>query len=226
MADIRKVEASPRKVPEVAMDSSFISSVASITAMVLAVIALGGIRTYWMAALVSIAVGLAQLFEGEALCSRVSSFMCETARKPSGDVGRSVVTGRLPGGVAGIVLGILALFAVLPRILLPVAAILFGVVLIMGAGTVVHLSDVYTEKACLGEETRAVTRAGVRIVETLEVFIGCGGVALGILALTGFGFSPVTLTFVAMLGIAFSSLLNSTIFSSRVLGSLQCDSLK
>ncbi len=204
------------------IDYSVISTVASSAGMILAIIGLGGIRTYWVAALTLIAIGIAQLFEVETLGSNVSALI-EIGGRPLGRMGIGMMTGRLPGGIAGIVLGGLSLFPIIPGTLLPVATITFGLVLILGAWAIIRLNDFHATKACRREETRAVARAGVRIAETLEGFIGCGSIALGILALGGFGPPPVTLTLVAVLGIGFSSFLNSTIFSERVQSNLLCE---
>lgn len=217
--DINKEAIKGEKIPRVAIDGSLISKSASFAGMTLAVIGLGGIRTYWMAALTLIVVGIAQLFEGETLGSNVSGLI-EIGEWPLGRMGIGMMTGRLPGGIVAIVLGVLSLFGAIPRTLLPVATVILGLVLILGAWSIVRLNDLHAAKACEKEEARAVARAAVRIAETLEAFIGCGSIALGIIALSGIGFAPVNLTLVAMLGIGFSSLLNSTIFSGRMLSSL------
>ncbi len=133
------------------------------------------------------------------------------------------MTGRLPGGIAGIVLGILSLLAVVPRILFPIAAILVGLTVTLGTWAIVHLNDLYTAKACEKEMTGAVARAGVRMIETLEASIGCGSIALGVLAFNMLGVSPVTLTLVAVLALGWCSLLNGTIFSHGVLRNLYCE---
>ncbi|MGZ3534831.1 MAG: hypothetical protein ACXU9K_06375 [Thermodesulfobacteriota bacterium] len=221
MANVKEKETHEKMAPELNVDSSSISTVASMVGMLLTTIALGGMRTYWLAAFAVVAVGIAQLFEGEMLSSRISPLNSRPFRNTS--VG--MVTGRLPGGIASIVLGVLSLFGVLTRILLPVTSILFGLVLTLGSWAIVRFNDVYTAKACEKDETRAVARAAVRIVGTLDMFIGCGSIALGILALTDIGFVPVPLTLVATFGVGFASLLKSTVFSSRVLNNLHCDKL-
>jgi len=222
MANISNEGLHEKVIPQAAVDASLISTTAAIIGMILAIIGLGGIRTYWMAGLASIAIGAAQLFEGEALGAKVSG-LSEIGEAPLGDIGIGMMTGRLPGGIFGIILGILSVFAVAPAILLPLAGIIFGIVLILGTWVIVRLNDLYTAKFCLKEETRDVARAAVRSAETLQIFLGCGSVALGVLGLTGFEVARVILSMVALLGIGFSSLINSTIFSGRVLGSLHCE---
>jgi len=222
MVDVDKRAMNGKRLPEVLIDSALISTIASIVGIVLRVIEPGGIQTYWMAASATFAIGIGQLFETEPLGSNVTGLVSIAGERPLGDIGIGMITGGLPGGVAGIFLGALSLFGVTPRILLPVATVIFGLVLVLGTWAIVRLNDRYTAKTCEKEETRAVARAGVRIAETLEAFIGFGSIALGILGLTGLGLAPLTLTPVAMLGVGFSSLLNSTIFSGRVLSTLHC----
>lgn len=222
MANVSEKGMSEKIAPEVNVDSSSISTIASIIGMVLVTIALGGMRVYWMAAFAVLAVSVAQLFEAEMLNSRVSAPILGTEGGAFRYRSMSIVTGRLIGGIVGIILGILSLFGVLTRILLPFSSIIFGLVLIFGSWAVVRLNDVYTAKACEKDETRGLIRATVRIVVTLEIFIGCGSIALGALALNVIGIAPVPLTLVATFGVGFSSLLNSTILSGRVLSNLHC----
>ncbi len=209
--------------PEAKVDTSTISIIASMIGMILVTLALGGVRTYWIAAFAVVAVGIAQLFQFEMLNSRISPHISRDIpfRKRS----EIIMTGRLPAGIAGIALGVLSLFGVLTRILLPISAILFGLALALGSWAFVRLSDTFTQKACDQEDTRGMLRAIVRLIGMLDIFIGCGSIALGILALTVIGVTPVTLTLVATFGIGFSCLLSGTIFSGRVLSKLHCTKL-
>ncbi len=49
MADLDQRSMNGKRLPEVLIDSSLISTIASIVGMVLAIIGLGGIQIYWMA---------------------------------------------------------------------------------------------------------------------------------------------------------------------------------
>ncbi len=218
MSNIREKEVDDRL--ELKVDGSSISTTASIIGMILTTIALGGMRTYWVAALAVVAVGIAQLFEAEVLNSRVSPLMTFGDRSVS-----MVLAGRMVGGVAGITFGVLSLLGVPARVLLPLSSVIFGLVLALGSWSFVRLNDVYTVRACEKDETRAVLSAAVRIIGSLDIFIGCGSIALGILALTEIGLVPVPLTLVATFGIGFSSFLKGTIFSGRVLSKLYCNKL-
>ena len=67
MVDVDKRAMNGKRLPEVLIDSALISTIASIVGIVLRVIELGGIQTYWMAASATFAIGIGQLFETEAL---------------------------------------------------------------------------------------------------------------------------------------------------------------
>ncbi len=206
----------------IGLEASLVSTAASIAGLVLAVIGLGGIRTYWIAGIVLIGVGIAQFFEGQALGSRVSGIP-EFARRPLGETGVGMLTGRLPGGIAGIILGILAVSGIAPGIVLPLGLIILSLVLALGAWAVVRLYDFYTVKSCEKPDRRAVGLMVVRFAEVLQILLGCIGAALGILGLAGIGSLPVTLTMVGLICVGFSSLMNSTLFSARISQTLQCE---
>jgi hypothetical protein len=211
-----------KRVRLLGIDLSLISTTASIAGMVLAAIGLGGIRTYWMAGLALIAVGLAQLFEGQTLGSRVAG-LSEFAERPLGNTGVGMLTGRLPGGIAGIALGTLSISAVAPGVLLPLGLIILSLVLALGAWAIVRLYDFYTVKSCDKTDRRAVALMVVRFAEITQILIGSIGFALGILGLAGIGSLPVMLTMVGLLCVGFSSLMNSTLFSSRISQTLHCE---
>ena len=204
------------------IDPALFSTTASIVAMVIAAVGLGGIRTYWMAGLALIGIGAAQLLEGQALGTKISGFS-EFAARPLGETGVGMLTGRLPGGIAGIILGILAVSGVAPGILLPLGLIILGLVLALGAWAVVRLYDFYTVKSCEKTERRAVALMIVRFAEIVQILLGSVGVALGILGLAGIGTLPVMLTMAGLLCVGFSSLMNSTLFSARISQTLQCE---
>lgn len=221
MSNFREKEMDENLARELEVDGSSISTTASIIGMILTTIALGGMRTYWVAALAAVAVGIALLVEAAVLNSRVSPLMSFRDKSAS-----MVVAGRILGGVAGITLGVLSLFGVLARLLLPLSSLIFGLVLTLGSWSFVRLNDVYTVRSCEKDETRAMLRAVVRIIGSLDMFIGFASIALGILALTEIGLVPVTLSLVATFGIGFSSFLKGTIFSGSVLSKLYCDKLQ
>ncbi len=203
-----------------ASNGALIGILVPIVGLILAVIGLGGVRTYWIAGLTSLVVGIAHLLESDALGSRVSGIVRQ--EESEWYLGEGVMTGRLPAGIIGIILGILSILAVVPRILLPISAIVFGAALILGTAYSVSLNDAYLNQACEREDMREITRAGVRFFQTFEGLLGCATVVLGIIGLAEMAVVPVTLSLVAFLLVGFSSFLNRTFFSTPVLQSLHC----
>ncbi len=204
-------------------DSSFIRLLISLLGMILAVIALGGLRTYWLAAIISIVVGIAFLLESETLGSRL--FGITSTPESSWSIGKGLWTGRFPGGIIGIFLGFLSLLGVIPRILLPVIAICFGAALILGSRWMVRDNDLFLERACQGSGGRDIARAGLRMTQAFEVFIGFASLVLGILPLALPEVTPVTLSLIAMLLVDFTCFLNGIFLSGSVLRTLHCERL-
>ncbi len=100
-------------------------------AAVLAVLGLIGLLPQLMAAIAAIAIGAGILFEGAAVASRMRAARGETdgvqARRAAG----GGITAEMLAGASGIVLGILALVGILPLVLLPIAALVYGATLLL-----------------------------------------------------------------------------------------------
>lgn len=103
------------------------------------------------------------------------------------------------GGLAAVVLSILALVGVLPAVLAPIAAIIIGVALMIGAGTTAaQFSTVMTGRPEVMAD--ADTMAGSETAG--EVMFGIAGIVLGIIALIG---GPTTLNLLAITVIIFGA---------------------
>jgi hypothetical protein len=100
------------------------------------------------------------------------------------------------GGIVGVTLGILSLVSVMPNILLPTAAIVFGAVMLLSAWPM--------------ERTARFTTASKGFLEVsslTEILGGSAAIALGILALNGYNL--VNLTLIGFLSVGFSFLVTS-----------------
>lgn len=184
---------------------SSVEAIGGATAVVVAIIGLAGFLPTYMAAIATIAIGAALMFEGAAIFARWKAL---TRAEPGlrGGVGTEVF-----GGAAGIVLGILALVGVVPNILLPVAAIVFGGSLILGGAVEAEAADVISyrdpRRAHLFHET-AQASGGVMVL------VGIGAAVLGILGILTVG--PVlTLTMVSMLAIGGAVLVGASALVAR-----------
>jgi hypothetical protein len=200
------------------MAGSLVESAGGIGAIVLAIVALTGVLPMYLTAIAAIALGVALVFEGLANVARYSQLFTEegamaTARTTRVETG-SGVTLELFCGAGGIVLGILALLHIAAMILLPVAAIVFGVGLIFSSGTRATLARHLVEGFHGHEFSTLVAREAMQAVMVTEVCIGIGGAVLGILALIGN--APLILTEVAMLAFGCAVVLGGLALSGRM----------
>ncbi len=189
--------------------------------MALAIIGLAAFHTFWMAAIATILAGVALLFEGAAIATRFSTLMHDVSKGRLGamELGGGM-SAELLGGLAGLALGILTLAGLVPMILMPVAAIVYGVSLVLGLGAMARMNDLHIEMVCDTNESRHVARTLVKSAEGVQMLLGLGSVVLGILAIIGM--APLMLSLVAMLAVGFSSMLSGSAVGGRMLSSLHC----
>jgi len=161
---------------------SITEAIAGAGAAVLSILGLADIYPGFMAAIATIALGVALLAHG-SLASRSGQ---ESAGGPSGFIA---------GGV-GVVLGILSLLGIAPLVLMPIALIVYGLSLLVGAGGARELEGV------------AISSPRAQVV------MGIGGALLGVLALVGV--SPLVLTLVGLLAVGAWFVLGGSAVQSRV----------
>lgn len=213
---LRKQET--ERTMELAAGGSALEALGGIGAVVLAIVGLSGVLPLYMTAIAVIVIGAALLSEGGSLAARFSKLLSESE---AGSLGATEIGGGVTveflGGAAGIVLGVLSLLGVVPWVLLPVSAVVFGGALLLGAGTTARLNRL-AEKFN-PEHASLVARESLMAATGSQVMIGLAGVILGILALVGL--DPVVLTLVAMLSLAAAVLLTGSAVSSRMLSAFQ-----
>jgi hypothetical protein len=185
-------------------------------AAVLSIIGLAGAFPGLLVGIATLGVGGAFLFEGAAIMMRLTDLLHEVTEGAVETAELGVgTTGETLAGLAGIALGILSIVAVVPEILVPIAAIVFGAAFVMGAGTNVRISELtmgYREDHPM---IRKVTREAVRGTTGLQVLVGLASITLGIIALAGA--TPLILSLVAMLADASAFLLTDTAVAGRMI---------
>jgi hypothetical protein len=189
--------------------------VIALAGAVLAIIGLSGMEPRWLLGAATIAVGISFLIEGAAIASRLGDLLHETTegRVQMNELGAGV-TGETLAGIVGIVLGILGILNVAPLSLLPIAAIIYGAALILGAGANVRLSEITIVHKESQAVARHVIRQAVLATTGFQILVGLAAVTLGIIALSRT--YPLTLGLVAMLAIAGSFLLSNAAIASRM----------
>jgi hypothetical protein len=110
-------------------------------------------------------------------------------------------------GMAGIVLGILALLGVASIELVAIAVIGFGAALLISSSASMHLHVAAGMPANPNPLREQLIRESARDKAGLQTMAGLAAIVLGILALSGF--TPVTLMLVALLGLGCFTALTS-----------------
>ncbi len=146
---------------------------ASAIAIVLAIVGLVGYLPLYVAGIATIAVGLALLAQGSTIAARWQDAHHIAERERLDKLGMST---EMFGGLAAIVLGILALLGVASLTLLAVAAIVLGVSLLLGGGAQPEIAEDDTPKRW------HVTRDAVRASSGVMVMGGLSSLVLGVIA--------------------------------------------
>lgn len=203
---------------EVMLGGSSVEAIGGGAAVVLAILGLAGYLPVYMAAICTIAIGGALLAHGGAAAARWRDTLRRLDRgrfqetEVAGGIGTEVF-----GGAAGIVLGILALANMMPNVLLPVAAIVFGGSLLFGGAAAPQLSALATEE---DRRSMRIARDAIEASSGVMVLVGVGAAVLGILALIKVG-PAMGLAMVAMLAIGGALLLTGSAMTATFARRLQ-----
>jgi hypothetical protein len=167
----------------------------ALIALVLGVLAIFGYFPIYMAAVATVAIGFALLAQGGTVAARW--------RKAARVVGHerteamSITTEMLGGGLA-VILGLLALVDVAPMTLLPAAALVLGIAVLLGAPAQPDLADAAPSIT----PTRATrSRAAVRTSGGVMAIGGLLAIVVGVLAATGIA-PALPLTSIALVCVA------------------------
>jgi hypothetical protein len=185
-------------------------------AIVLAILGLLRIAPAELVSIATILIGTSFLFLGGMLASRYARF--SRVELP---VEREVISEGMAMealcGLTGVVLGVIALMSSYPLTLVSVAAIVFGIGLLVASGTTAQLRRVGLRelRRAESEPSGTYTPEPAYVASGPGILIALGGVVLGILAVAGF--DPLMLTLVAMLGFGVAVLLSGTSFSTTML---------
>lgn len=178
---------------EVATYGGFADAFGGCATVVLAIVALSGTRPDILIGIATIIFAAALLIQSGTLLSEMSAGAAVPAEGGSG--GLSYV---LLGGLAGVVLGILALIGVHAVLLASIAVIVFGTCMAFGSSAVYQAFQVRRSFAAGG---RAPTEVLINEIAAgssgLQAMAGLAAIVLGILAVTGI--NPAILSLVALL---------------------------
>jgi hypothetical protein len=190
--------AMPQALLGEAAGRSTAEAIGGIAAVILAVVGLAGILGNLMAAIATIVIGAGILVEGWAIGAgyRQMSSSNPTAIQGLGLSG--ALTAEFLGGMAGIVLGILALFRMVPDTLLAVALLVFGATLLLSS---LAASQLQWRLSALGQAgAQSWATGALPAAHSGQLLVGLGAVVLGILAVIGL--APMTLILVGLLSLS------------------------
>lgn len=190
--------------------ASILQGLAALAAIALAIVGLCGIKPVLLLSIAAIVIGIALLVSEGTVAVRESELFSGVETTFSEEIVGGGMAINAFAGLAGIVLGILALVGIDPRVLLPAAAITFGGAMLLAGGSVSRMSQLP-----MGEFTRQQwsARQSMFVASGIDLLCGAGAVVLGILSLLGY--NNVKLTLIAFLGVACANLLMSLAFVRR-----------
>jgi hypothetical protein len=203
---------------EVVTNGSVIEATGGFVAVVLSILALASIAPAYLLPITTIALGIGLLFEGGTVALRYWRLPDEvvTGRWASMELAGGMITEFL-AGIAGIVLGILALLGFAGGLLMTTAALVFGAALLLGSGLPVRLNYLETNQE-KPETAHRFGRLMTRLAALAQVVFGAAGCVLAILGLVGI--APVILTTVAFLILGVAVLFSGSAVASRIMGLL------
>ncbi len=183
-------------------------------AVVLAILGLIGVLPAALGSVAVIAIGLSLLVEGGSVAAQYSRLLDRAPANFSARLAGGDVTMEAMCGLAGIVLGILALLHLHEVALLSVSVLIFGGALLMASVTTARLSELRMRVVAENDRGREVAREALYSDTGSEMLMGVATVVLGILALSGLDPLPVAL--VGLLCIGASVLLTGVSISARI----------
>jgi hypothetical protein len=205
-----------KRVIETIFGGTLAGGLVAAAAAALSIIGLAGVYPQWLLSIATIGLGAAFLFEGAAIISRMSNLLSEVteSKVEMAELGTGT-TGETLAGFAGVALGILGLLAVVPSVLIPCAAIVFGAALILGSGANVRINQLTLGYRQEHPMARQIAREAVRATTGLQILAGLGAITLGIIALANL--QPLILSLVAVLGVSATFLLTDTAIAGRMM---------
>jgi hypothetical protein len=208
---------------EAAGYGGFVDALGGIATIVLAIIGLAGVRSLDLLSIATIVFGAALLIQGGAM---LSEFATMEATPQANGVSSGGGLGALFGvGVAGIILGVLALLGVQPTMLNAVAVIAFGGALMLSSSTVWQLltsRSVATRFQTGSSMLRVVASEVATGSSSLQGMAGLAVIVLGVLAVAGI--SSLDLALIALIVAGCAIVLTGSTLSGTMIGFMRSSS--
>ena len=194
--------------------SSMFLTIGGAAAIVLTILGLANLYPNYMAAISVIAIGGVMALQGISLGSRYSRLVAETGgRHGASEIGGGL-TAEFIAGSAGVALGILSLLGLDATVLTPIAVIVLGSGMLIGAGVPARLAHLAAGSSSSHPQLQQVFSEAIMASSGADVLVGGGAVVLGIIALVGE--IPLTLTLVALLAMGAATLMTGTAVAGKI----------
>ena len=183
-------------------------------AIVLAILGLIGILPVPLASIAVIAIGFALLIGGGTIAAQYRRLLTRAEPAYAARIVGGGMSMEALCGIAGVVLGVLALLHIKAEWLLPIAVLVFGGALLIASLATARLVDMRVRPATESYTEHDWSRDAMYAASGSDVLIGGAAIVLGILALSGF--YPLTLTLIALLCIGASLLVSGLSIAGRM----------
>lgn len=193
---------------------AYAEALGGFAAIVLTILGLGRVAPLFLVAIATIAVGTAIIVQSLNLIEEFAR-MLGRSEQVTELGGVSTWSLGLLAGVAGVVLGILALLNVASIELVAIAAISYGGAALLSSASTSRIGRARVEAFSDNPITRRLAGDVVTSSAASQALSGLAAIILGILALAGF--SPVVLVLIALLTLGAIILLNGAALGGAVL---------
>jgi hypothetical protein len=205
-----------RHIAESVVSGTAAEIIGGVAAIVLTILGLAHVAPSLMLTIATIAIGVALVFEGGSIAAEYSRIISKTTENTMQTVEMGGgMTAEMVAGIAGIVLGILALLGLDPLTLSASAVIVYGAALTLSSGMTSRLNDLKIEVSGAHRSAQRVAHEAVSAAAGTQVLIGLAAGVLGILALVGI--APTVLVLVALLAIGASLLFSGGAVGARLI---------
>jgi len=205
-----------RHIAESLASGSVAEIIGGLAAIVLTILGLAHVAPTLMLPVATITIGVALVFEGGSIAAEYSRIVSKTTENSVQTVEMGGgMTAEMVAGIAGIVLGILALLGLNSLTLSASAVIVYGAALTLSSGMTSRLNDLKIEVSGVQHSARRVAHEAVTAAAGTQVLVGLASGVLGILALVGI--APTVMVLVGLLTVGTSLLLSGGAVGGRLI---------
>jgi len=205
-----------KKMAEIGLGGSSVTVFCGAAVVVLSILGLVHVLPHVMMTVAVIAASATLLLRGAAVTGELHAILAKVGK---GRLHHAEIGGGLSAdilaGVAGIVLGILALLGLKPLLLCSIAIIVLGMGLSMGSGLLSRLNSIKIAAAAEEHFIQRIAEEASSAAVGAILLVGLAAIVLGILSLIGI--VKIELIFVALLAIGGVSLLAGTAFGAKLI---------